>query len=125
MIPLNAQDMEYLQSHKWPMSVMRGAPDFKHTKFIPDPARAKVLDAFLCQDYGFFVEMDNHGVNISVFVYRETKDGPLLGFLVGSSSEECFYGTDYFDPKTLGPFEVQPEERRVTVYARADGKSFT
>ena len=123
MIQLSAEDMEYLESHEWPTSVM-DPKTFKHIKFIPDPERTTLLDTFFCQDSGFFVEMDNHGVNIHVFVYRETLTGPLIGFLYGSGSEETFYG-DWFSARDVGPFLVSEKEVVKIEYSRADGKSFT
>ncbi len=119
MISLNKWDMEYLAGGG--DDPMWRNPQTKKREPYPFPeGRKELLDSFIVEEDGHFLEMDSHGVNIHLFAYRETKDGPLLGFLWGSSSEESFYGEDYFSQKDLGPFEVTRKEVKTYEYSRTD-----
>lgn len=86
--------------------------------------RLAFLDSLLIDDDSHLLYRDNHGVNIHLCAYREVEGGPLLGFLWASSSEESFYGTDYFNEKDVGPFEVTCKEIVAYEYQKADGSSW-
>jgi len=111
MISLRKHEMEYLAS---------GDEPYKEKL---DDDRKKLIDTFIGID-DFFVYMDSHGLNIYLCVYKETEDGPTLGFLYASGSEESFYGTDYFGTRDLGPFEVDTKEVVRYEYSRTDGGPF-
>lgn len=120
MEKLNKYDMEYIagcgSTPYW------RNPETKKYEPRPFPeGRKAFLDGLLVEDPDHLLYMDNHGVNIHLCTYRETEDGPLLGFLWGASSEECFYGLDYFSERSVGPFEVKEKKIIAYEYSRADG----
>ena len=120
-IPLSKEDMAFLAGGNWPLRFQKGQG---YVEFQPAPGREETLNSLLVVESSFFVEMDNHGVNVHVFCYRETKDGPVLGFLWGQSSEDAFYGDDWFGERDLGPFLVNCKMVQTYEYARADGRRF-
>lgn len=119
---LNKYQMEYI--------AMCGAtphwrnPETKKYEAYPFPnGELDQVNSLFVEEADHFLYMDNHGMNINLATYRETEDGPLLGFLWASGSEECFFGDDYFSDREL---EFQVECKTVTTYEyrRTDGEPF-
>lgn len=85
--------------------------------------RKAFLDSLRVEDDSHFLYTDKHGVEIRLCAYRETKDGPLLGFLWAAAPEERFF--DYWvDPSVIGPFEITQKEIKAYSYSRADGANW-
>lgn len=118
MEKLNKYEMSYLESQHLPR--WKNPETKKREDYPLTTERQAFLDSFMVVEEGHFLEMDNHGQNIHLFAYRETKDGPLLGFLYAQSSEETFYGDDYFGEKDLGPFEINRREVVTFEYSKKD-----
>lgn len=120
MRKLKNEEMDYI--------VSCGATVYWHhpkTKaFEPYPftqEQLKFLDSLYVEDIGHLLYRDNHGVNIMLCVLRETAKSPLVGFLYASSSEEQFFGEDYFREDEIGPFEVSEKEVVAYEYTKSDG----
>ena len=122
MEKLNKYEMSYLESQHIPR--WRNPETKKYEEYPLTPERIALLDSFIVIEEDHFLEMDNHGLNIHLFAYRETQDGPLLGFLFAQSSEETFYGNDYFGEKDLGPFEVNRKEVMTYEYSKKDSSNW-
>lgn len=120
MNKLDKREMEYVTgcTPHW-----RNPETKKYEPYPFSNERKAFLDSLLVEESDHVLYMDNHGVNIHLCSYRETADGPLLGFLWGAGSEECFYGTDYFNERELG-FEVTRKPVTTYEYRRADGSDW-
>lgn len=82
------------------------------------------LDSLLLTETDHLLYMDNHGVNIHLCAFREKAGSPLVAFLWGSSSEEQFFGDDYFSEDEVGPFEVSQKEVKAYEYEKTDGSNW-
>ena len=119
MKSLTKYDMDYIVGGfraNW-----RNPETKKYEPYPFTPEKLAFLNAILVEETDHVLYMDNHGVNIHLCTYRENLDGSLLGFLWGASSEEQFFGDDYFSDDIVGPFEVNRKEIRAYEYSKADG----
>ena len=120
MRKLTNEEMDYLvscgASVYWRNPKTKAYEPFPFTK-----EQLEFLDSLYLEDTDHLLYRDSHGVNIHLCAFREKEGSPLLGFLYASSSEEQFFGTDYFSEDQVGPFEVIQKEVKAYEYSKADG----
>ena len=90
--------------------------------------RKKELDERFNLVDDVFLEMDSHGVNQHLCVFKDKIDGNLYAFQYGTSSEEAFYsewsdleGDDRLS-KNRPIFEVDQTTRTVVDYVHPEGE---